>query len=136
MNAGTCLLQVGFLLSTGCSFLFVPSPPSVPSDRTQEAAKACKPSSIWPTADAISAGVGAVNIAIAAGADAEAGVSWYGAEMSRGAGLGLGASQLVLYGASAAYGFVQLSRCRELQKEVQSGTPPPSNAAPVDWVSE
>jgi hypothetical protein len=136
MKAGTRFLHLGFLLSTGCSFLFVPNPPSLPSDRTQGAANECKPWSIWPTADAISAGLGVVNIAIAATADADTRVSWYGAEMSRDAGLGLGASQLVLYGAGAAYGFVQLSRCRELRKEVQSSAPPPSSAPPVDWVTE
>jgi hypothetical protein len=78
--------------------------------------------------------VGGVNIAIAANAESK--VSWYGVEMSKGAGLALGTTQLILYGASAAYGFVQQSRCRDLRKEVQSGTPPPPNTPPVDWGTE
>jgi hypothetical protein len=136
MAARVCFLHVGVLLSTGCSFLLVPSPPSLPSERTQQAATECKPSSLWPTTDAISSAVGGLNIAIAASVDNDSKVRWYGVEMSRDAGLALGATQLILYGASAAYGFVQVSRCKDLRKEVQDTTPPPSNEPPVDWVTE
>jgi hypothetical protein len=136
MKARVCFLHVGALLNTGCSFLFVPNPPSLPSERTQQAANECKPSSVWPTADAISSALGGVNIAIAASVDADARVRWYGAEMSRDAGLALGASQLILYGAGAAYGFVQLSRCKDLRNEVQTRSPSPSSEPPVDWVTE
>ena len=122
LDRGAHCVQV-FLgtLCCGCSFFLVPSPPSDPSYRTQEAADACKTSALIPAGDTAMALVGALNLGIAASAESDEKVRWYGAELDRGAGMALGVAQLALFGAAATYGFVQLSRCHDLRKEVLSG---------------
>jgi hypothetical protein len=108
-------------LCCGCSFFMVPSPPSDPSERTQEAADECNANALAPAGDALVAAVGALNLGIAASANSDEKIRWYTAELDPGTGMALGAAQLALFGAAATYGFIQLSRCYELRREVQSG---------------
>jgi hypothetical protein len=112
------LLVLVSLGGFGCSFVFVPPPPSDPMERTREAASRCTTSVLHPVLDSVAAGVGALNFGIAA--DASPGkVAWYSIEMDAKKGMALGATQLALYGAAAVYGFVQTSRCSDLRDEVR-----------------
>ena len=101
----------------GCSFLAVPSPPSDPVERTRDAADHCTTSVFYPVMDTLGAGVGAVNMGVAASAGGGK-VLWYSSEIDAEAALVLGAVQLALYGAGATYGFIQTSRCGTLRDEV------------------
>ena len=126
MRTYVIALSVGCV---GCSFVFVPAPPSDPSERTREAASRCTTSVLHPVLDSVGAGIGAINIGIAA--DASPGdVSWYGIEMDAEKGMGLGVTQLVVFGAAAAYGFIQISRCDTLREETR-GMPQGPTWSPV-----
>jgi hypothetical protein len=118
-------LAVVALASTGCSF-FMNTAPSAPSERTPEAAHACTNDALVPILDTVSAGVGAANIAVSAGAYDQ--VEYGSIKMDKKVGLALGVTQLVLAGAAATYGYVQLARCNALRREV--GLEPPVAQAP------
>lgn len=124
------------LATTGCS-LGMHTAPSDPSERTHEAARECTSSYLHPIGDVAGAAVGAINIGIAASADD--GVSIYGTEASRKVGIGLGITQLALFGAAATYGFIQAGRCNALRHEQHvltdgevAALPPPPPPPPAD----
>ena len=98
--------------------------PAAPSERTTPAASECTSSVLLPTGDAIAAAVGAVNIGISASADDQ--VRYYGVTMDKQAGLAIGITQLAVFGAAAAYGYVQASRCNALRREVHLESEPPA----------
>ena len=119
------------LATTGCSF-FMRTAPSAPAERTREAAYECTNDVLVPGLDTLSAVVGAVNIAVSAGADEE--VRYGSVTMDKKVGLSLGVTQLVLAGAAATYGYIQLARCNSLRREhgldppTAAQTPPKGNA--------
>jgi hypothetical protein len=118
MRLYRCLALSCLLLgASGCSFVTVNAPPSDPSERDAQAAHDCTTSVGWPVVDALYAGLGAVNLAIAASADDK--VSWYAVEMDKSTGVALGITQLAVFGAGAVYGFIETSRCGTLRKEVE-----------------
>jgi len=122
------------LATTGCS-LFMHTAPSDPSERVTPAASECT-SSVWlPTGDALAAAVGAVNVGISAAADDQ--VHYYGVTMDKQAGLAIGITQLAVFGAAAAYGYVQASRCLELRREVHlDSTPAAARESPREAPEE
>src|SRR6187402_1620696 len=101
-------------VNTGCSFS-MPTASNEPGKRSKKAAEQCGGYG-WPVVDTISAGVGVVNIAIAGSADSGDQVTWYGLDIGRDAGLALGISQAVLFGAGAVYGYVRASQCAAARK--------------------
>jgi hypothetical protein len=110
------LLSVGCF---GCSFVLVSGPPSEPTERTPDAAARCTTSVVYPVLDSVGAGVGALNMGIAASASPGK-VTWYGAEMDADTGMALGVTQLAIFGAGAVYGFIQTSRCSSLREELKA----------------
>lgn len=81
------------LTTTGCSF-FMDTVPSDPSQRTLEEASECTRSAWLPALDTLNAGVGAINIGIAASTDE--GVTYYGGGISKETGMVIGVSELVV----------------------------------------
>jgi hypothetical protein len=119
------LVAVTAVCSFGCSFVLVSGPPSEPTERTPDAASRCTSSVLHPVLDTVGAGIGALNIGIAA--DASPGkVSWYGVEMDADTGMGLGIAQLGVYGAAAVYGYIQTARCRSLRDELERAPDEPT----------
>jgi hypothetical protein len=119
------LVAVTAVCSAGCSFVLVSGPPSEPTERTPDAASRCTSSVLHPVLDTVGAGIGALNIGIAA--DASPGkVSWYGVEMDADTGMGLGIAQLGVYGAAAVYGYIQTARCRSLREELKHAPDEPT----------
>ena len=124
-------LVVGAALwSAGCSFVFVSGPPSEPKERTAHAASRCTTSVLQPVLDSVGAGIGGLNMAIAANASPGK-VAWYGIEMDSDTGMALGATQLGLFGAGAVYGFIQTSRCNSLRKELEERPSSPEDGPAV-----
>jgi hypothetical protein len=113
-RAGNLVLLIVTTALGGCSFTMNVAP-SDPSERTRQAARECTSSVYYPALDTLAAAVGAANIVISATADRK--VLIYGAETDKDVGLGLGITQLVLYGGAAAYGYLQLARCSTLRSE-------------------
>jgi hypothetical protein len=99
-------------LSCGCSFTFVSSPPSEPSERTVEAAAECTASNTWPIVDVLGAGASAGGVALVASSD-----EWSDSEKS--VLVPVHVAYAVLGTASAIYGFVTVSRCKDLRREVK-----------------
>lgn len=113
--------------TTGCSF-FMNTAPADPRERTREAAGECTNDPLIPILDTASAAVGAANIAISAGADDQ--VRYGSITMDKKVGLTLGVTQLVLAGAAATYGYVQLARCHALRREHYLDAPLAQTPAP------
>lgn len=115
----------------GCSFVFVNGPPSESASEPLASPSRCTTSVLQPVGDTLNAGIGAINIGVAASAG-RGDVTWYGVRMDAGTGLALGLAQLGLFGASAVYGYVQTSRCRSYLAAVEERTPSwnPVRAAP------
>jgi hypothetical protein len=125
MNIGLCKTAhavMSLLLlssSSGCSFIFVKTPPSDPPPRggvTSRVAPAdCTSSRLAPGFDTA---FGALQM-VRTGMAATASDSVYdnpNAPLSREADIALGASFMALFVGSAIYGFVNTSRCSRLQR--------------------
>jgi hypothetical protein len=108
------LLAIGVVV-TGCSFGMNVAP-SDPSKRTHEAARKCTDGVFLPVADSLVAAVGVYNISVSAAAQDK--VTMYGVPVDKTAGLTLGITQLVVFGAAATYGYIQAARCTGLQREL------------------
>jgi hypothetical protein len=110
LRAGVPILVV-FQLA-GCSFgVQAPRGGKHPS---RASAESCTSAYTLPAFDALSAGFGAYGTAVSLAADDE--VSLAGVEIDKEAGLAISLVQLGLFGASAVYGFVQVSRCNAARK--------------------
>ena len=88
--------------------------PSDPSERTHEAARSCSGSVALPVLDTLGAAIGGANIAISVTAEDK--VRIYGIPVDKEVGLGLGITQLTVYGLAATYGYIQAARCRSLRR--------------------
>lgn len=99
--------------------------PSDPSERTVTSATECTNSPVLPAGDSIAAAVSGINIAIAAAADEGDELLYYGGAINKKTGVAIGITGLALFGASATYGFIQMSRCNALRREVNVETAPP-----------
>jgi hypothetical protein len=104
-----CILSC---LSCGCSLAFVSYPPSEPSERTVGAAADCTASHTWPIVDALGVGASAGNIALVSSSN-----EWTTSQKRVLVPVHIGYG--VLAAASAIYGFVGVSRCEELRREVK-----------------
>jgi hypothetical protein len=78
--------------------------------------------------DGFGAAVGGYNIGISASADDK--VKIYGIEVDKGVGLGLGITQLALYGIATTYGVIQAGRCNTLRHEQNMQTDAEAQARP------
>jgi hypothetical protein len=112
---------------SGCSFVLVPIPPSAPEERTPKAAEACSTSTTVPVVDAALSGIGVFyTVSGAASSDNEPFLS----PLDTTGTIALGVTTAALYGASAAFGFLSVSRCGELREEVKGRAPNADDGAP------
>ena len=102
--------------TNGCSFLMLHGAPSDPGQRTTEAARECTSGIAAPLADTGFALLGGMNLALSAASD-NGGVVYGFPVKKKQVGVAIGVAQLVVFGTSAAYGFVQTTRCRKLEEQ-------------------
>jgi len=109
LGALACFLA----LNTGCSFIFVNTPPSDLSD--EEAIRTspdCTSNEFWPIFDATGVVASGVNVGLV-------GASPQYTDDQKKLLMSLHAAYGVLYAASAVYGFYETAKCKELKDKFE-----------------
>lgn len=141
MNARTsqrtlaALISAGLgLSSAGCSFLFHTGLDTKPSSVNASTDLDCTRHPVFPILDTLNAAGNVVNIAMAAD---ESGI-YRNNPVGKEATIGLNVAFMVLYGASAVWGFHEVSQCSEAHErkeqllEGRDSMPPPSEPAAAE----
>jgi len=112
--------------ATGCSVLFVNTPPP-PAQRPRVVE--CTSSNVAPIIDSLIAGWQVVRIGLAlAASDADYTGSRF--NITRGQDIALGGALLTTFGISAAWGFFQTGECREAMLDNEPPGSPPHTHPP------
>ena len=98
--------------TSGCSLLFVKSPPSDPSEQEVQVATDCTSSSTLPVLDVTGTVASGANVALV-------GASSRWTDDEKKILIPLHLAYGVLYGISAIYGFHETAKCRELKKKFE-----------------
>lgn len=112
-KALTCLFcAVCGILSSGCSFLFVKSPPANAEKLPPTEPVDCTTSQVAPAIDALIAGFQVVRTGYAV---SQSESDYVGAPIKRSADIALGAGLTVVFVAAAAYGFAATGECSDVR---------------------
>jgi len=128
---------LGLILScSGCSFLFVRGKPANVEALPPSEPVECTTSKASPILDTVFAGL---EVARTGYAVSRSDSDYHGAQLTRGADIGLGLGFVALFASSAIYGYVKTGSCADAKEQherasqpylVPVAPPPPPAAAP------
>ena len=124
--AGRLGVLIWGLANSGCSFLFV-TPPPARAEQASERDAECTTGPVAPVVDGLIAGYHMVHGAYATRASEHTFVT---TPISREADVVWDVGMTSLFLASAIYGGVYVSQCRDFKERFQPASPPPSAAVP------